>query len=490
MPYRERIERMRRGKRRRRQRPEDILRRFVAESLENLEHLEDAVTAALLNAAVRLLANAERIDVLAYRRSFPVACYIAYALNQLELPAQLMNGVGGMDHEYARGLDARTPRRRQLSQLLARGRRARRGLARPRRSGDRDHRRPDVAAARAPRASPRIGDDGERPFRSLVEPICLAQALVVSVGHRIAGHSARTPTRRTAHGCARLTVAVELQRGAHARREAREPSDTGSCAMIVTQEQLFEAPTSCQGGNHERRKQRQVAGSAALAAPPQPVRPLPGDGAAPFFGPWKPNHAWAQAAQKKPLVIGLTMDAVGQYGASGMEERLGAMMAIKEFNEKGGVLGRPIEAIHMDTETTPATGSRVAERMITRNEAAFLIGALHSGVANAISQVAQKYGCIYLNTNSSSPTEAGKDCHRVKFVWDGNGTNFALAIVKNAITVNGKNWVMLTNDYVWGHRRRRRCARSSRRTAARSSRRCWCRRTRATSAPTSSRSSR
>ena len=135
----------------------------------------------------------------------------------------------------------------------------------------------------------------------------------------------------------------------------------------------------------------------------------------------------------------------------GGEERLGAMMAIKEFNDKGGVLGRRIEAIHMDTETTPATGSRVAERMITRNEAAFLIGAVHSGVANAISQVAQKYGCIFLNTNSSSPTEAGKDCHRVKFVWDGNGTNFSHAIVKNAMQVSGKNWVLLTNDYVWGH---------------------------------------
>jgi branched-chain amino acid transport system substrate-binding protein len=170
-----------------------------------------------------------------------------------------------------------------------------------------------------------------------------------------------------------------------------------------------------------------------------------------FFGPWAVNHAWAQAAQKKPLVVGLTMDASGQYAASGIEERLGAMMAIKEFNDRGGVLGRRIEAIHMDTETTPATGSRVAERMITRNECAFLIGALHSGVANAISQVAQKYGCIYLNTNSSSPTESGKDCHRVKFVWDGNGTNFAHAIVKNAMNVNGKNWVMLTNDYVWGH---------------------------------------
>ena len=174
-------------------------------------------------------------------------------------------------------------------------------------------------------------------------------------------------------------------------------------------------------------------------------------GAAPFYGPWKHNHAWAQAPQKKPLIIGLTMDASGQYAASGGEERLGAMMAIREFNQKGGVLGRRIEAIHMDTETTPATGSRVAERMITRNEAAFLIGAVHSGVANAISQVAQKYGCIFLNTNSSSPTESGKDCHRVKFVWDGNGTNFAQAIVKNAIRTSGREWVLLTNDYVWGH---------------------------------------
>ena len=174
-------------------------------------------------------------------------------------------------------------------------------------------------------------------------------------------------------------------------------------------------------------------------------------GTAGFFGPWKVHHAWAQSAQSRPLVIGLTMDASGQYAASGGEERLGAMMAIKEFNDKGGVLGRRIEAMHMDTETTPATGSRIAERMITRNDAAFLIGAVHSGVANAISQVAQKYGCIFLNTNSSSPTESGKDCHRVKFVWDGNGTNFAHGIVKNAINVSGRDWLLLTNDYVWGH---------------------------------------
>jgi branched-chain amino acid transport system substrate-binding protein len=170
-----------------------------------------------------------------------------------------------------------------------------------------------------------------------------------------------------------------------------------------------------------------------------------------FYGPWKVHHAWAQAAQKKPLVIGLTMDASGQFAASGTSERMGAVQAIREFNEKGGVLGRHVEALHIDTETTPATGSRVAERMITRNEVAFLVGGLNSGVANAIGQVAQKYGVVYFNSNSSSPTESGRDCKRVKFVWDGNGTNFAQAIVKNAIKASGGNWVLLTNDYVWGH---------------------------------------
>jgi branched-chain amino acid transport system substrate-binding protein len=88
--------------------------------------------------------------------------------------------------------------------------------------------------------------------------------------------------------------------------------------------------------------------------------------------------------------------------------------------------------------------------MITRNEASFLIGAVHSGVSNAISQVAQKYGTVFFNTNSSSPTEAGKDCHRTKFVWDGNGTNFSTSVVKGAMTGFGRDWVLITSDYTWG----------------------------------------
>ncbi len=185
-----------------------------------------------------------------------------------------------------------------------------------------------------------------------------------------------------------------------------------------------------------RRRALQTAGAASA-------------GVAAFMGPWKHVRVYAQATDK-PIKIGLTHDASGQFGASGQSERLGTMLAIEEANAKGGVLGRKLTHVWQDTETTPATGTRVAERFITREEVGFIVGAVQSGVANAVSQVCQKYGCVYFNTNSSSTTESGKDCHRTKFMWDGNSHNFALASVKAGIEQFGKKWLLLTNDYVWG----------------------------------------
>jgi branched-chain amino acid transport system substrate-binding protein len=202
-------------------------------------------------------------------------------------------------------------------------------------------------------------------------------------------------------------------------------------------------------------------------------------GTATFFGPWQHNRVWAQGA--KPIKLGLTCDASGQYGNSGQDDLRGMRLAIDEFNAKGGVIGRKIEWITADTETNPATGTRVAERFISQEQCGFLLGALHSGVANAITQVANKHGTIYFNTNSSAPSEAGENCSRVKFVWDGNGTNFSKAAVANAVQKIGKKWLLLTNDYVWGHTTSAATRPRSRGREGRSSTTFWCRRTPATS---------
>ena len=48
-----------------------------------------------------------------------------------------------------------------------------------------------------------------------------------------------------------------------------------------------------------------------------------------FFGPWRHLHVYGQASAK-PILIGLTHDASGQFANSGQDEQRGTIMAIEE----------------------------------------------------------------------------------------------------------------------------------------------------------------
>jgi DNA-binding MurR/RpiR family transcriptional regulator len=134
---------------------------------------------------VKLLAGAQTTHVIGLRRSFTVAAYLAYALGQLEVRTQLLDGAGGMNREsrmagkdllIAVSFRNYTPETVDIAQ------------------GCHDRGVPVIAITdtplsplvRAATVAFELGDDSSRPFRSLVEPLCLAQALVVSVGHQLA----------------------------------------------------------------------------------------------------------------------------------------------------------------------------------------------------------------------------------------------------------------------------------------------------------------
>lgn len=192
--YRERIASLRRTHSPALSRPKAVLHDFVADSIAHLSHLEEHVTPERLGAAVKLLARAGRIHLLAQRRAFPVACYLAYALGQLELAVTLLDGVGGMVREQARAIKpgdvlVAVSFRNYSPEVIELAAEA--------------HRRgvgvvviTDSAVsplARSATVAFDLGDASDRPFRSLVEPLCLAQALVVSVGHELAEKSGTDP---------------------------------------------------------------------------------------------------------------------------------------------------------------------------------------------------------------------------------------------------------------------------------------------------------
>lgn len=201
--YRERIQELRKGAHS--GAPASVVREQIDEAIDGLRHLAEALDAATLRAAVDLLARSTQVQLLAARRSFPVASYLAYGLAQLERRVTLLDGVGGMNAPFAATLGVGdllvvVSFRSYTPEVVDIARQARaRGSA--------------VLAITDSRSSPLmpvatlallIGDDQRHPFRSLVEPIVLAQSLVIALGHRLsdapAARGASSTPRRARNG--------------------------------------------------------------------------------------------------------------------------------------------------------------------------------------------------------------------------------------------------------------------------------------------------
>ena len=165
-----------------------------------------------------------------------------------------------------------------------------------------------------------------------------------------------------------------------------------------------------------------------------------------FAGPWR----WARAQTRKPILIGLTCDATGTFADSGQADRRGMILSIEEANARGGVLGRPVEHTGEDTATDAAVAVRVAQRMIEREGIDFMIGALSSAVAAPLSELAQRHGIVYCNSNSSSDTVTNERCQRTSFAFDANNAMFAAALGPLVARSLGKRWLVLTHDSAWG----------------------------------------
>lgn len=72
---------------------------FVAAATTSLGDISRTLNEEHLEAAIDLLAKAETVYVVAKRRSYPVASYIAYALGKLKIRSQLVESASGLNAE-------------------------------------------------------------------------------------------------------------------------------------------------------------------------------------------------------------------------------------------------------------------------------------------------------------------------------------------------------------------------------------------------------
>jgi branched-chain amino acid transport system substrate-binding protein len=91
-------------------------------------------------------------------------------------------------------------------------------------------------------------------------------------------------------------------------------------------------------------------------------------------------HPIAEAAGS-PVRIGFIAPLSGGSADFGNSARYGAELAVKEINEAGGYLSRPIELVIADDKANPDEGRKASERLVLQHKVAYTIGFCNTGVA-------------------------------------------------------------------------------------------------------------
>lgn len=163
------------------------------------------------------------------------------------------------------------------------------------------------------------------------------------------------------------------------------------------------------------------------------------------------------AGAAKEVKIAILAPLSGPVPTFGVSTRDGALLAIKEWNAKGGVLGMKIIAQVEDSQCTPDPALNAAKKVIDQNKIHYIIGEVCSKASIPVSEYATANKVIQISPTSTNPSVTVDAAGKVKdfifracFIDPFQGTvgaKFAINTLKAKTA-----FIMLdqSNDYVKG----------------------------------------
>ena len=97
---------------------------------------------------------------------------------------------------------------------------------------------------------------------------------------------------------------------------------------------------------------------------------------------WVLKPDWASAAD--PIKMGIATDITGAIAPSGNANWQTAQFAVKQINDAGGILGRPIELYLEDTASDPGTAVGNVRRLVQQAGVDVILGGITSAMREAI----------------------------------------------------------------------------------------------------------
>ena len=154
-------------------------------------------------------------------------------------------------------------------------------------------------------------------------------------------------------------------------------------------------------------------------------------------------------ASAKPIA-GLLFPISGPFSAMGTDMKQGTEIAIEEINAKGGVLGKKVEVMIGDDELKAPVALRKYKEMVDGEGIKVIGGTLSGGISVAVNEWACKNKVLYMAYCWTS-MPLGKEFCGYGFVSGMIPYQGGVATARYAFQNLGKSWMIITQDYRFGH---------------------------------------
>ena len=175
---------------------------------------------------------------------------------------------------------------------------------------------------------------------------------------------------------------------------------------------------------------------------------IAGAAAAAAVSPFSFNIARAQGA---PIRIGFPVPLTGPYGVEAQDQVRCAELAIKEFNDAGGLKGRKAELLVRDDKLNPGEAATRTLELIEKDKVNYIVGSLSAAVQLSINNVTKERKVLFNSISQSDAINELKDWSLYTFHEALNPHITASAVGRYVFPKYGKRVVFLTADYAYGH---------------------------------------
>ena len=156
-------------------------------------------------------------------------------------------------------------------------------------------------------------------------------------------------------------------------------------------------------------------------------------------------------AQSGPIKIGFPVPLTGPFGVEAQDQVRAAEIAIKEFNDAGGMGGQLAELVVRDDKLNPGEAATRTLELIEKDRVNFVVGSLSAATQLSINNITKARKVLFNSISQSDAINEAKDWSPYTFHEALNPHLTAGAVGRHAFAKHGKRIVYLTADYAYGH---------------------------------------